>query len=208
MLSEEQKKLLNADLPADAVKKRKGGSNKDLSFVEGWWVIDRLNAILGPAGWSYDCTLTETHRELGKNDKNDPQWQVSHLAKCVLKVGDCTIGDYGAGNGNERSLAGALEKSAKEACTDALKRCAKSLGRSLGLALYDKEQEHVGGAEVPGPTEAGQRLIDEARAAQNGERQKVWARCRAAWSTLNAFDKDTLNAIAQQWTAEKKGGAA
>lgn len=203
MLTKEQQAQLNADLPADMVKKRDGGDGKALSYVAGWWVIDRLNAILGPGAWSYDCDVTETSRLEGKNKKGDPQWQVSHMAKCTLRVGECTIGDYGAGSGNARDLAGALEKSLKEACTDALKRCAKSLGRHLGLALYDKEQEHVSAGDI-GPSELGQRLIDEARAAENGGRKEVGAKIRAAWPTLNDFDRDTLKAISESW----KGGAS
>ncbi len=201
MLTEEQKKALSADLPKDAVKTREGGGSKQLSYVEGWWVIAELNRIIGPGSWSYDCELTETSREHGKNKKGDPQWQVSHLAKCTLRVGDCTIGDYGAGNGAEASLGAALEKSAKEACTDALKRCAKSLGMRLGLALYDKEQTHV--IDDSGPSEEGQKLIDEYRAATNGKRKEVGAKIRAAWGRLNAFDRDTLTALAAE-----KGGAA
>lgn len=200
MLTKEQQERLSADLPREWVRQREGGGGKHLSYVEGWRVIAELNAILGPGSWSYDCTLTETSRVEGKNKKGDPQWQVSHLAKCDLRVGDCTIGDYGAGNGAEASLGAALEKSAKEACTDALKRCAKSLGMRLGLALYDKEQEHVAD-DVPGPSEEGQRLIDEARAATNGGRKEVGARIRAAWPRLNAFDRDTLTAIADSWKA-------
>jgi recombination DNA repair RAD52 pathway protein len=49
----------------------------------------------------------------------------------------------------------------KEAVTDGIKRCAKNLGMSMGLALYDKTQENVdeesndtqaGAAQGPKPT--------------------------------------------------------
>ncbi len=209
MLSEEQKKKLNADLPREDVRTREGGGGKALSYIEGWRVIDVLNDVFGPGGWSYDCTAKEERRDHVKdtNDKGQPRerWFVTHTAKCVLKVGNCTIGDHGAGHGIDRDLGAAIESSIKEACTDALKRCAKSLGRRLGLALYDKDQEHVT-AEVPGPSEAGQKFIDEARAAEGRKaQQETWARARAAWATLNAFDRDTLNAIAKSWSA---GGAS
>jgi recombination DNA repair RAD52 pathway protein len=53
-------------------------------------------------------------------------------------------GDVGYGDGSDKTNPGkAHELAAKEAVTDALKRCAKNLGMSMGLALYDKTQENV-----------------------------------------------------------------
>lgn len=155
MISKEQQERLNEALPSGAIRERKGGSGRSLSYLEGWYVIDRLNAILGPAGWSYDTfpdlvvSKTVTSQKDGKE-----RWSVTYNAKCMLTVGECKIGDYGTGHGLDPDEGSAHESAIKEACTDALKRCAKSLGRSMGLALYSKEREHVYDGPVTDATDA------------------------------------------------------
>lgn len=148
MLTKEQKDRLNDDLPTRAIASREQ-AGRTFSYVEGWWVIDRLNAIVGPGEWSYDCEprlVVEAERDGGTDRNGKPKgmrWHVTYTAKCTLRVGGAVIGDHGAGHGVDKDQGAAHESAIKEACTDALKRCAKSLGRSLGLALYDKEQAHV-----------------------------------------------------------------
>jgi DNA recombination protein Rad52 len=145
MLTETQKKKLNENLRPDAISQRDGGGGRKLSYVEGWYVLDRLNDILGPGAWSYDVTTREVVRESRTGDKGE-RWHVTYSAKCVLTLdaGAVSLGDVGHGHGIDRDLGAAIESAEKEAATDALKRAAKSLGRSMGLALYQKSQEHVG----------------------------------------------------------------
>lgn len=147
MISKEQQNRLNEDLPSGAIREREGSSGRSLSYLEGWYVMDRMNAILGPGGWSYDCTtnlVVNAHAEdVLKSGAKVWRWHITYTAKCVLTVGDCKIGDFGAGHGLDKDAGAAHESAIKEACTDAFKRCAKSLGRSMGLALYSKEREHV-----------------------------------------------------------------
>lgn len=189
MLTDEQKRRFNEDLPSSVVREREGGGRKALSYVEGWYIIDRMNSILGPGGWSYDCTPTLAVSKMQSKDGKD-RWAVTYTAKCVLAVDGCTIGDYGAGHGIDRDEGAAHESAIKEACTDALKRCAKSLGRSMGLALYDKTQEHVASAADALMAElANASTMDEVNAlstrasdAVRGLGQDVVAQVRAAFT--------------------------
>lgn len=149
MISDRQKQQLNTDLPAKEVKTREGGGNTVLSYVTSFYVIDKLNDVFGPGGWSYDSTPTVIHEGTVTNKDGQPRFSVSYSARCVLKIGnpltpDCVIADVGYGHGKDRDPGLAHESAGKEAATDALKRCAKSLGRAMGLALYEKEQTHVG----------------------------------------------------------------
>ena len=58
--------------------------------------------------------------------------------------------DIGFGTGtNKRNPGEAHELATKGAVSDGLKRAAKNLGRSMGLALYDKSQEYVGSVASP-----------------------------------------------------------
>lgn len=138
MLSEEQKKKLNEPLPKSWIATR-DQSGQTLSYVEGWRIIDRLNAIFGAGCWSYDCEPKCVAEGVDAKE----QHRITYIAKCTLRVGEATIGDCGAGHGIAKDLGSAHESAIKEACTDALKRSAKSLGMSLGLALYDKKQARV-----------------------------------------------------------------
>lgn len=196
MITEEQRQKLNEDLPPDAVAKRQGGG-KQLSYVQGWWVIDRLNEIFGPGGWSYRCSVERVYD--GTNEKG--QYVCTYLGRCVLTVGDCVIEDVGAGQGDATKPGDAIEKAAKEAATDALKRCAKSLGRSMGLALYDKEQAHVGEAPAPAtapqssqpPPKVGNEVSIILEMLATADRPKAQKLIRDGWQKFNQAEKDAIN---------------
>ena len=69
-----------------------------------------------------------------------------YIARVRLEVPilGCIFSDVGYGDGSDAKNAGkAHELAAKESVTDGLKRAAKNLGMSMGLALYSKEQENV-----------------------------------------------------------------
>ena len=189
MITKEQQAALNADLPASAVRSR-DKAGQTLSYVEGWWVIDRLNAILGIGAWSFDATDT---REVYREQRADGKWCVSYSARCRLSAAGVTIGDVGHGHGVDKSCGNAVESAEKEAATDALKRCARALGRSMGLALYDKTQEHVAEerpATPPAPT------VDAALDARVMRDWEAMPReeLRAAWPMLSADTKAQINA--------------
>lgn len=142
---------LDAKIPKDAVSSRQGGGTKALSYLEGWYVIDRMNKIFGPDAWSYDVTELRCVHQGELDGKYGKIHSASYSATVALFVQfpDATqakrITDVGFGNGTDKADPGKPhELATKEAVTDALKRCAKSLGMSLGLALYDKTQENVG----------------------------------------------------------------
>lgn len=153
---------LDANIPAKAVSSRQGGGTKALSYLEGWYVIDRMNKIFGPDAWSYDATELRCVHQGELDGKYGKIFSASYSATVALFVQfpDGTqakrITDVGFGNGTDKTDPGKPhELATKEAVTDALKRCAKSLGMSLGLALYDKKQENVGDEE-PAPKVAAQ----------------------------------------------------
>lgn len=149
-------KELDAGIPQSAVASR-SQAGVTLSYLQGWYVIDKLNKIFGQGHWSYTLDKLEKVFEGKVNEKHC----VSYIATVNLSVefsdrvpdNDTITGyrknsvyfsDVGYGDGQDKNNPGkAHELAVKEAVTDGLKRCAKSLGMSLGLALYDKEQEYV-----------------------------------------------------------------
>lgn len=141
---------LNADIPRDAVKLREGGGNFKLSYLEGHYVIDRLNQVLGIGNWAYTSEVTLVHSGLDANQRYSAHYIARvRLAVKLPNMPDTEFCDYGYGDGMDRNSPGKPhELAVKEAVTDGLKRCAKNLGMSMGLALYDKTQEHVADAPV------------------------------------------------------------
>jgi DNA repair and recombination protein RAD52 len=143
---------LNAKIPRDAIAQREGVGRK-LSYLEGWYVINRLNEIFGQGNWAYE---TEEMRlvHTGEVEGRSGSSHVAHyVAKVKLRVRladgkGVEFSDFGYGDGSDKQNPGkAHELAGKEAVTDGIKRCAKNLGMSMGLALYDKTQENVDDGE-------------------------------------------------------------
>ncbi len=139
---DEMRQRLNENIPRDVIAQREGGGRK-LSYLEGWYVIARLNEVLGQGNWSY---FTEEMNCVAQGDNGNGGFTAHYIAKIRLEVPalGCIFSDYGYGDGSDKKLPGkAHELAVKEAVTDGIKRCAKNLGMSMGLALYDKSQEFV-----------------------------------------------------------------
>lgn len=141
---------LDAKIPRDVISKRDAGRGVKLDYLEGWYVISRLNEVLGQGNWSYgavDMNLVHT----GTVDSDRGKRFVVHYTSKVRLVVElptngkiCEFIEFGYGDGMDSTNIGkAHELAVKEAVTDGLKRCAKNLGMSFGLALYDKSQEFV-----------------------------------------------------------------
>lgn len=148
---------LDANLDASQVAYREAGNGIQLAYLPGWYVIDQLNQIIGIGKWSY---VTEELTKVFEGQTPKGAFTTSYIARIRLIVSvdpqsfTSYYSDYGYGDGQDRNSAGkAHELAVKEAITDGLKRCAKNLGRSMGLALYDKSQQYVSEPE-PAPRKA------------------------------------------------------
>lgn len=132
-------KKLDENIPREVISTRSGGGSKQLSYLETWYVIDRLNQILGSNGWS---------NEIIRLEKLPGDGRPAYMAITRITVNGDTalVIKDGVGYGSDKSDHNAHELAMKEAVSDSFKVAAKNLGRSLGLALYDKTQEFVGEA--------------------------------------------------------------
>lgn len=136
-------------IPRSAVKTREGGG-RSLSYLEGWYVQDRLNQVLGHGKWSYSISELTKVFEGTTTQRSGEVYTTSYIAQVNLRiesgpgVESAYYEDVGYGDGTDRNNPGkAHELAVKEAVTDGLKRAARNLGMSFGLALYDKSQEFV-----------------------------------------------------------------
>jgi len=141
---------LNESIPRDVIKERDGGGNRKLSYLEGHYVINRLNKVLGVGNWATQIIETKcVYSGMVLDSYGKEKQSASYTARVRLVVefpnGKRTeFEDVGFGNGFDKADPGKPhELATKEAITDAIKRCAKNLGSSMGLALYDKEQTKI-----------------------------------------------------------------
>ena len=144
MFSKEQIEILNEELNSNRIKTREKG-NINLSYIEGFDVIDTANKVFGFGNWSYSISkLDQVSQELNQNQNN----VVCYKAVVQIQIHntnhtlDVNRQDVGFGTGVAKSLADAHEGAAKEAVTDAIKRCFRSFGNQFGNSLYDKTKNH------------------------------------------------------------------
>lgn len=139
---------LDSNIPESVISKRSQGG-KELSYLEAWYVIDRLNQIVGQGNWGYGIVSLNKVYEGETEQYSDKAFTTSYTSTVTLFAlidgKHAQFTEVGYGDGTDKKNPGkAHELATKEAVSDALKRAAKNLGRSMGLALYDKTQEFVG----------------------------------------------------------------
>ena len=144
MFNDNQIKSLENELDGVRVKTREKG-NINLSYLEGFDVIETANKIFGYGNWSYTISkLEQVSQEQNQNQNfvvcykaivNVIVYDMQHLKQISRE-------DVGIGTGIAKTLADAHEGGCKEAVTDALKRALRTLGNQFGLSLYDKTKNY------------------------------------------------------------------
>lgn len=142
-----QTEALSAPLNRANVKQRQQ-SGRSLSYIEGWHAIAEANRIFGFDAWTRETLeircVSERERQIGRPPNTKDGWGVSYVAKVRVTVEGVVREGIGAGHGIDVDLGLAHESAIKEAETDAMKRALMTFGNPFGLALYDKDREHVG----------------------------------------------------------------
>lgn len=142
MFDNEVEKKLQAKLDSSVIKQREEAGFK-LDYLEGWYVISKLNEVFGFGNWSYEVKeLVEVSKAV--NQKGNIE--VGYRARVRVEIlGRAVISreDVGFGNGIARQEYKAHENAGKEAVTDALKRACRTFGDVFGNTLYDKEKRGV-----------------------------------------------------------------
>ena len=137
-----QVRQLKAKLDPRYIKTR-DANGVNLSYVEGWHVIDEANRIFGFDAWDRRTVSTACVW----SGQSGHVYAAAYTAKvriCV-RAADTMIVREGSGTGEARasSPGQAHELALKGAETDATKRALATFGNSFGLALYDREQTGV-----------------------------------------------------------------
>ena len=136
--------VLKYDIEPSRIESRTKG-NINLSYLEGFDLIETANKIFGHGNWSYSITsLDQVSQETNANQN------IVICYKAIVKLTVYSLDhskhiskeDVGFGTGIAKMLADAHEGGAKEAVTDSLKRSMRSLGHQFGNSLYDKNKKH------------------------------------------------------------------
>lgn len=144
MFVEKQTQVLKYDIEPNRIKSRSKG-NINLSYLEGFDLMETANKIFGHGNWSYTITsLDQVSQETNSNQN------VVICYKAVVKLTVNSLDhtkhiskeDVGFGTGIAKTLADAHEGGAKESVTDAVKRALRSFGNQFGNSLYDKSRIH------------------------------------------------------------------
>ena len=144
MFVDKQMQVLKYDIEPSRIKSRTKG-NINLSYLEGFDLIETANKIFGHGNWSYAITsLEQVSQETNVNQN------IVICYKSIVKLTVYSLDhskhiskeDVGFGTGIAKMLADAHEGGAKEAVTDSLKRSMRSLGNQFGNSLYDKNRSH------------------------------------------------------------------
>ncbi len=142
MFNANQLKVLNSELDSNRIKTREKG-NINLSYIEGFDVIDTANLIFGYGNWSYLISKLE---QVSQEQNHNQNFVVCYKAvvKLIVKdenhINSISRQDVGFGSGVSKTLADAYENAGKEAVTDGLKRTLRSFGNQFGNSLYDKSR--------------------------------------------------------------------
>ena len=144
MFVDKQLQVLKYDIEPSRIKSRTKG-NINLSYLEGFDLIETANKIFGHGNWSYAITSLEQVSQETNSNQN-----VVICYKAVVKLTVYSLDhskhiskeDVGFGTGIAKMLADAHEGGAKEAVTDSLKRSMRTLGNQFGNSLYDKSRNH------------------------------------------------------------------
>jgi DNA repair and recombination protein RAD52 len=143
MFNDKQSQVLAYELDSSRIKSRQK-SNITLSYLEGFDIIETANKIFGYGNWDYSTNLEVVSQELNHNQNH----VICYKALVTIVVHDTSHSklvsreDVGFGTGIAKTLADAHEGGAKEAVTDAIKRCFRSFGNQFGNSLYDKSRQH------------------------------------------------------------------
>jgi DNA repair and recombination protein RAD52 len=144
MFNDKQNQVLAYELDSSRIKSRSKG-NINLSYLEGFDIIETANKIFGYGSWDYSITkLEQVSQELNQNQNNIICYKavVNVVVHDLQHSKHVSREDVGFGSGIAKTLADAHESGAKEAVTDAIKRCFRSFGNQFGNSLYDKSRQH------------------------------------------------------------------
>jgi len=128
-LAPNQKTMIAIPTPPEFIKQREGKGGKTFTYIEGGYVISRLNQIFSPAGWDFEIV------DKGLVAEGKEAWVQGKLTLKDFKGNMIVKTQFGSAEriterGGVKMNVGDAYKTAS---TDALKKCASLIGISLDV---------------------------------------------------------------------------
>jgi DNA recombination protein Rad52 len=137
--SAKQMQALRRNLDQRHIRTREA-NGRELSYIEGWFVVSEANRIFGFDGWSRETI--ESRCVLARENRGS--FIAVYVAKVRITVeadGSMIIREgHGSGEGRGTSPGEVHDIALKAAETDATKRALATFGRPFGLELYRKDK--------------------------------------------------------------------
>lgn len=163
-LNTTQNRLINLPTPEDFIETKPGRGGKQVRYVQGGYVIAKLNAVFGPLNWEFK--ISERGQTERKNESNaeGEVWVYGELAVIDHKNGfRVTKGQYGQHPIHKNVPLGDAFKAAG---TDALKKCASLFG--VALDVYWKEFDEEAKLAVKGKKKVIEGSVTRPAASSGG----------------------------------------
>lgn len=137
--------IVRAETPKALIKSKPGRGGKRVTYVEGGYVINQLNAAFSPLGWEFEIVEHGTTERKNENSTEGEVWVRGKL----------TIIDHAKGWRVSKTQFGQhpihtkvpIGDAYKAAGTDALKKCASMLG--IALDVYWGQLDAEGEKNAP-----------------------------------------------------------
>lgn len=153
-----QYQLIEAKIDDQFVKKLKVPGRPDQAYIQDKYIVTQLNRIFGHDNWDFElpqvdvvhqgpCVVKKYNPETRRNDGEGPGFSVTVVVRgrLIIKLRNRTIVRENVGAqtiaAGIDNIGATFENATKAAATDAIKRCAKLIGRSLGLLLAEPNPE-------------------------------------------------------------------
>ena len=140
--SSKQTQALRRNVDARQIRTREA-NGRELSYIEGWFVISEANRIFGFDGWNRETT--ESRCVLARENRGT--YFAVYIAKVRITVhaDEATIirEGHGTGEGRGTSPGEVHDIALKAAETDATKRALATFGKPFGLELYRQSRTAV-----------------------------------------------------------------
>lgn len=147
MITDEQKKILQAPLPKWAIKPHPTRSN--LSVIHPMAVIDRLNGVFGMGKWQFTTEFLSCEKGIQKTKTGEREIYISAVkGRLEIPEHSVILEQYGGSTNDDKGDA------LKGGGTDALTKIASYLG--IGAEIYKGH-----GNTMPGAQEAPMTPISE-----------------------------------------------
>ena len=192
-LSPRQTSVIQQETPAALIKTKPGRGGKRVSYVEGGYVISKLNEAFSPLGWEFKIVEKGTTERKNESSAEGEVWVYGELTIIDHKNGyRTTKGQYGQHPIHTKVPIGDAYKAAG---TDALKKCASLLGIALDVYWGTLDKEESAPPAKMTPAELFERAKMMVASTRDVGGLVVYADKLKESKTFSAEQKKALNAL-------------